>query len=139
MKTRCVYCVKSFDQEQGLTCPYCHKDNTLTGLKEDQIHALHQTCHNQIRKYTDMKNNALTYLVIGTILLIIGGIFLFLSFRYNVRKVRVFTPGSTEFVVSVISLAISAFAIVFGTIRLIYSQSRIKGSQKTILATELKK
>lgn len=86
-----------------------------------------------------MKNNALTYLVIGTILLIIGGIFLFLSFRYNVRKVRVFTPGSTEFVVSVISLAISAFAIVFGTIRLIYSQSRIKGSQKTILATELKK
>lgn len=86
-----------------------------------------------------MKNNALTFLVIGTMLLIVGAIFLFLSFRYDVTKVRVFTPGSTEFVVSVICLSISIFSLIFGCVRLIYSQSRIKGNQKVILATELKK
>ena len=139
MKTRCIYCGHTYDDAEMNCCPACSETNNLTGLSEEQIHHLHQSCHNQIRKYTGIKDNGLTFLVIGSILLVIGSVFLFLSFRYNTLHVRVFTPGSTEFVVSVLALALSLSSIVFGVVRIIIGATRIKANKKLIAETELKK
>lgn len=137
MKKRCIYCYKEYESEQGDICPFCHKDNSFK-QDEKQIHLLHQTCHTNIRLSNNMKNNALTNLVIGGILLIIGLVFLVLSFRYNVVKQRVFTPGSTEFVVCVICLVSSLTLISLGIYRLIVSLQKIKFYQGVIKENEVK-
>jgi len=139
MKTRCPYCGKTYDSQLGDTCPNCQHEIKIDNLSDQRIHELHQSCHNNIRKYTDMKNNALTFIVIGSILLIVGMVFLFLSFRFNVRKERVFTPSSTEFVVCVVSLAISLFSLAFGTVRLCYSFKEVRQNRRIIQSTELKR
>jgi hypothetical protein len=137
MKIRCLYCDQYYDDQKGTVCPHCHQDNNLKNLDEQKVHLLHQNCHNQIRKGTEGRNSGLTFLVIGAILLIVGLLFLVLSFRFNVKKQRVFTPGSVEFVVCVISLALSAFSLIFGTIRVILSQKLIRTYRKIIQKTEL--
>jgi hypothetical protein len=137
MKTHCLFCDQPFDAKQGSVCPSCHQDNSLKALNPDQTHLLHQNCHNQIRKQTEKKNSGLTFLVIGGILLIVGLLFLVLSFRFNVKKQRVFTPGSVEFVICVLSLSLSVFSLVFGSIRLILSQLGLRKYRKILKDTEL--
>jgi hypothetical protein len=137
MKKRCIYCFKEFDDQASEVCPFCHKSNKKE-LDDKEIHELHQNCHNNIRDNSSLKDGALTYLVIGSILLIIGAIFLFLSYRYNVLKIRVFTPNCTEFVISIICLCASLYFLSFGIVRLVKSLKRIRFFEKVISETELK-
>jgi len=139
MKKRCIYCYKEFDDNQGEICPFCYKDNNQSKMSENEVHALHQNCHNNIRMSTNMMNNALTNLVVGTILLIVGLIFLVLSFRFNVIKERVFTPGSTEFVVCVICLSLAGIMLILGVFRLIISIIRTRYYKSVLKHSELKK
>jgi hypothetical protein len=141
MKRRCLYCGKRFDDQEGklTVCPHCHEDNVTVNLSDDQVHHLHQSCHYAIEKANDLKNNGLTFVVIGTILLIVGLLFLFLSFRFNSIRVRVFVPGSTEFVVCLICLALAAFSLPFGITRFLLGVQGIRRNKKTIQDTELKK
>lgn len=135
MKRRCIYCGKLFESEDTV-CLHCHKDNDEAKMDKDQIHELHRNCHREINKYNDVKNSGLTFLVTGAILLVIGLIFLVLSFRYNVIKVRVFTPGSVEFVVCVVTLCIGVAFLSIGIEKLVVALQRLKFFQKTILESE---
>jgi hypothetical protein len=132
MKKTCIYCGKTFDDQKDLTCPHCQKSNDVSHLTVKGVHEVHQNAHNSITKYTDVKNSGLVFIVIGTILLIIGGLFLFLSFKYNPIRVREFRPDSVEFVVSVICLTASLAGLVYGIYRLILSLIRLSFYKKVI-------
>ncbi|CDA37091.1 unknown [Clostridium sp. CAG:568] len=53
----------------------------------------------------EKKNSSLANLMLGLISLIIGGVLLFLSFKYDVTRAKVFNPKSFEFILSCIVLA----------------------------------
>lgn len=53
----------------------------------------------------EKKNSSLANLMLGLISLIIGGVLLFLSFKYDVTRTKVFNPKSFEFILSYIVLA----------------------------------
>lgn len=53
----------------------------------------------------EKKNSSLANLMLGLISLIIGGVLLFLSFKYDVTRTKVFNPTSFEFILSCIVLA----------------------------------
>lgn len=136
MKRRCYYCGKTLDDEVMTQCPSCQHQTDISNLDEDGIHELHRNCHAEINKNDNLKNGGLTFIVIGSILLIIGAVFLVLSFRYNVRKVRVFTPGSVEFVMCVIALTGAVTLLTWGTIRLVKALTNLKFFRKTINDTK---
>lgn len=52
----------------------------------------------------EKKNSSLANLMLGLISLIIGGVLLFLSFKYDVTRTKVFNPKSFEFILSCIVL-----------------------------------
>ncbi len=132
MKRRCIYCGKSIESS---VCPHCQGNNDIDKLDTNGIHKLHQACHTEINKNNDIKNSAMTFIVTGTLLLIVGAFLLFLSFRKNIIGVRNFTPGSTEFVISVICLTTSVSFLTYGFIRLIQSLKNLKFYKKTIKDT----
>lgn len=132
MKRTCIYCGKSFDDENGLNCPHCNKDNDLSHLTIKGVHEVHQGAHNAINKYTDMKNSGLVFIVIGTILLIIGLLFLFLSFKFNPIRVREFRPASVEFATCIICLTFSIAGLSFGIYRLIIALLNISFFKRVI-------
>lgn len=135
MKRRCVYCGEKFDEEVGYECPHCHQDTRFDNLDKEGIHKLHQTCHKNINKNNDIKNNALTFIVVGNLLLIIGLIFFFLSFKKDIIGVRNFTPGCTEFFLSVICLGISLVLLTIGIISLVKALKELKLMKKIIKET----
>ena len=53
----------------------------------------------------EKKNSSLANLMLGLISLIIGGVLLFLSFKYDVTRTKAFNPKSFEFILSCIVLA----------------------------------
>lgn len=53
----------------------------------------------------EKKNSSLANLMLGLISLIIGGVLLFLSFKYDVTRTKVFNPKSFEFILFCIVLA----------------------------------
>lgn len=135
MKRRCIYCGKSFEDAESKNCPHCNQNNDVASLDTDGIHKLHQACHSEINKNNDIKNSAMTFIVLGFLLLIVGGILLFLSFRKDVIGIRVFTPGCTEFVLSVICLGTCVGFLSYGTFRLIQSLKNLNFYKKTIKET----
>lgn len=149
MKKYCIYCGQVLEEDQ-ITCPQCNKeiinlDNDssdeerqylLANISDEDKHAIHRNCHKQINKANDNKNTSLVFLVTSIILLIIGGLFLFLSFRFNIYKKRVFSPGTVEFIVSVISLAVGATFLTIGSIGLVKSIKLRKRNEKLIELTK---
>lgn len=127
MKRYCIYCGKKFTSDKedvlSVTCPHCHKENIKYNNDEEK-HDINQHGHASLTKANDMKDNALSFVVIGGILLVISSVFLLLSFKYNAIKERVFTPMSLEFFVACIGGGITLFCLVFGTIRFIISLKR---------------
>lgn len=138
MKRYCIYCKKTIEENVEV-CPFCGKNQNSSKMTVKDVHMLHQNAHNNITINTDKKNSGLVFLVTGAILLIVGALFLFLSFRYTPQRERVFRPGSIEFVVCCICLSVSLFELVFGTIKLVGSLSNIKFYKSVINETKLKK
>lgn len=138
MKKHCIYCKKTIGDNEEV-CHFCGKNQESNKMTVKAVHELHQNAHNNITAYTDKKNSGLVFLVTGAILLIVGLLFLFLSFKYNSIRVREFRPASVEFIVCCICLAISLFEIVFGTIRLINSLINIRFYKSVIKDTKITK
>ncbi len=148
MKKHCIYCGQELNQEQKV-CPKCNKEiiNLDNSSKEDQQailssissedkHLIHRNCHQNINKANADKNTSMVFLVTGGILLIIGLLFLLLSFKYNLYKKRVFSPATVEFVVCVICLSVCAIFAVIGTTKLIKAVKLRKRSQELIDLTK---
>lgn len=112
---RCIYCGKSIEDNEPL-CPKCGRDMNPASMSEDDIHFARQHAYREVTINENKKDAAMTCFVIGGILLILGLVFLVLSFRFNTAKIRVFRPASVEFVVSIILLGISTILLTIGTI-----------------------
>ena len=138
MEKRCIYCGRTIENV-GDVCSHCGKSNDVKTMTVKDIHVLHQNAHNNITKYHDKKNSGLVLLVTGAILLIVGLLFLFLSFKFNTKRERVFRPATVEFVVCCVCLAISAFELSFGTVRLTKSLLKIRFYEKVIKNTKIVK
>lgn len=135
MKRKCLYCEKTFDDQNGLVCPNCQNDNDIANPDQDKVHKLHQECHRKINRNSEIFDSSMTFVVIGTLLLIVGSVFLFLSFRKNNIGIRNFTPGSTEFVISVLSLATGVSFLAYGITRVIIALRKLKKYRKIIQDT----
>ncbi len=138
MKKHCIYCKKTIGENEEV-CHFCGKNQDSSKMTVKDVHELHQNAHNNITVYTDKKNSGLVFLVTGAILLIVGLLFLFLSFKYNSIRVREFRPASVEFVVCCICLSISCFELIFGTVKLIIALLNIKYYKSVITGTKITK
>lgn len=67
----------------------------------------------------EKKNSSLANLMLGLISLIIGGVLLFLSFKYDVTRTKVFNPKSFEFILSCIVLASCLYFLSMATVGLV--------------------
>lgn len=67
----------------------------------------------------EKKNSSLANLMLGLISLIIGGVLLFLSFKYDVTRTKVFNPKSFEFILSCIVLASCLYLLSMAIIGLV--------------------
>ncbi len=128
---RCIFCGNQIEENEPI-CPHCGKDMNPDSLTESDIHFIRQHAYSEVTNGENKKDGALTFYVIGGILLVIGIIFLVLSFRYNTKKIKVFTPTSTEFVVSIISMICSLTLLTWGTVRLVMGLQRIHFYKRVI-------
>ncbi len=115
---RCIYCGSQIEDNEPV-CPSCGKDMNPDSMSEADVHFARQHAYGEVTKGENKKDGALTFYVIGGILLILGIVFFVLSFRFNTAKVRVFRPLSVEFFVSMILLAASIALLTIGTIRIV--------------------
>lgn len=88
-------------------------------MSEEDVHFARQHAYGEVSKGESKKDSALTFYVIGGILLVLGIIFFVLSFRFNTAKIRVFRPASVEFVVSMILLITSLSLLAIATFRIV--------------------
>lgn len=141
MKRKCIYCSKNYEVEDGgiIDCPYCGKDNDTSKITVKGVHELHQNAHNNITKYSNTKNTGMVFLVVGIILLIIGCLFIALSFKFNQStNSRVFRPNSVEFIFCILALSCSVISLTLSIIKLTISYKKIKFYRNIIASTKIK-
>lgn len=74
----------------------------------------------------EKKNSSLANLMLGLISLIIGGVLLFLSFKYDVTRIKVFNPKSFEFILSCIVLASCLYFLSMAIVGLVSYKTNYK-------------
>ena len=86
--------------------------------------------HNEkISYYREMKNSALSFFIISGITFVVGVIFIFLSFKYNILREKVFVI-SIEFFVAIIALAAAISFLTLGIIYYLKSRKNLKAISK---------
>ncbi len=131
-----MYCIKCGKEvPEGVSpCPDCGEP-IYHQLSELQIKELSLTAHRRENEGYDKQQNALCFLVIGIMLLIIGVIFFVLSFKITVgsaSNARTLKYTSFEFMVSVVGLAVGSFLTIFGSVRLAIAL-KLKRGMHTII------
>lgn len=140
MKKRCIYCNKEYDDDLTPLCPYCVEDSNVDNMDAKEIHRLHQNAHNHITIENDRFNSGMVFLVTGLILLIVGLIFFYLSFKYTASvAMRVFRPATVEFVTSCICLTISIIFLIQAIYKIVTSRKAKKFYNQVIKDSEIKK
>lgn len=122
----CHKCAKKVKDDVSV-CPNCG-ETIAPPLKDEEVRPLVQTLHKRSNYYRNWVDRGLSFIVIGSTLLIIGVIFYFLSFQSisnDQGKTTVLNKGSSEFWVFMIGaigggtllLIGCCFAIGFGLAR----------------------
>jgi len=117
------------DTEEVFFCPRCNhliKDN----LSIEEIKHLAMASHSEIHKSRNKLNTGKSFTVISIILLIIGFLFLTLSFKSN--NFGKFEPNCTEFYVFCALMGVGVCLLTSGIILLVYG-SRKKREYEGIL------
>lgn len=128
---RCIFCGNQIEENEPI-CPQCGKDMNPDSFTESDIRYVRRHAYREITNGENKKDGALTFYVIGGILLVIAIIFFVLSFRFNTAKQRVFKPASTEFVVSMITMVCSLTLLTWGSVRLVKALKRIHFYKRVI-------
>lgn len=130
--TNCGYHLKEAEKKKALknneklerdlntrdyfVCPRCGKI-IKDDLSEDEIKSLSMASHAEIHKSNNKLNTGKAFLVIGSILLCIGILFLILCFKPNNQNK--FAVNCTEFYVFIAISAISLFLLVSAVVFLV--------------------
>ena len=118
MKRYCTKCFKALKKNEDV-CPLCHADNSQATLSDAGTVEMKKSYYKGMRHAKDTFDKGTCLEIIGGICLILGAVLLYLSFKYDSLKIRHFTPGSTEFVCSVILLTAAIVLLTLGTIWLV--------------------
>ena len=98
---------------------------------EDERRAYTQSLHNRFNHSREQVDNSLVHVVLGTTLLIIGLLFLFLSNKMDPETYQKhITTSCAEFWVSMVGLVVGFGLLVAGLVRLFY---QLFGIQKPVM------
>ena len=88
---------------------------------DDKNRELSKKLHQESSRLYDKEQNALCFIVLGGIALIIGLIFIVLSFRREYGQLTTIDYTSVAFVICVCGLAIGSFCLIYGLIKFFVS------------------
>lgn len=84
----------------------------------------------RILKQRKRRDDAICLLILSALSLILGVVFLFLSFRYNFLHQRIFVPASLEFVTCCLFFVAGVSLLAWGSVRFALANSNIRLIQK---------
>lgn len=118
MKNICYHCLKKFPEAED-HCAHCNETNPET-VDELTVRSAVQRLHKRANVYRERISAGLSFLVIGLTALIIGAIFLRLSYKLDQSNTEeiifVLVPTSAEFVVSMICLIGGGISTLYGLV-----------------------
>lgn len=124
-RKHCLNCGKALPRAASF-CPHCQIENNPNLVDEESRFALRRMARSSLLKAQKKRDAGMALLVVGSLLTIIGIVFLFLSFRYNIMHERVFIAKSLEFVVSCCSFGVGISSLIASCMLLLISQRRKK-------------
>lgn len=83
-------------------------------MDEQERREKSQALHKESQKQYDKQQNAMCFVVLGGIALIIGIIFIFLSFKREYNVLTGIDTGSIAFVICVLMLSVGVISLAFG-------------------------
>lgn len=108
-------------------------DDWTDSIPEEEISAYSQAAHRRDSAGYGLSQNALCFEVLGSIALVIGILFVFLSLKKNRKGVIVgINPACMQFVVCLICLSAAAVLLSIGTFNLIRSLRLRKMAKRDI-------
>jgi uncharacterized membrane protein HdeD (DUF308 family) len=84
---------------------------------QDSERTRSQKLHQESQRQYDREQNALCFVVLGTISLIIGILFIFLAYRRENNVMTHIDVNSLAFVICVIALAVGMASLIYGLIK----------------------
>lgn len=112
-------------------CPKCQGE-LVSSLKKEEASQLSKIAHsNDICEYNKTQN-AMCYVVLGGISLVVGVLFIFLSLKKKVNKIVGINVNSLQFYICIICLAIGVVCLAYGLIRLFMALNKRKIYKKEI-------
>lgn len=109
--------VRSIDSNMVYVCPRCGKI-VKNNLNEEEIKSLARASHSEIHKSRNVINYGMCFLVISTILIVIGYIFFLMSYKANAGGMLV--TNCTEYYVFIVLLALSIAGYLYSFVSLFY-------------------
>lgn len=86
-------------------------------LTSDEKHEVSKALHKKDLEAYDKKENALCFIVIGSIAAVVATLFIFLSFKKRMNKIVGIDTMSLQFWVMIILFVIAAVCLTYGFIR----------------------
>lgn len=131
----CKHCYKNYDESKSKNCPKCHT-NSDESLTEEEKTLLLQELHHRSTDYNDESDKGKAKIVLGSIFLIIGILFLIVAQKpVNVdgESIKVLKFNSFEFVVSMVGFILGGVSLIYGLIRVIICTRIIRVTEHDIL------
>ena len=114
----CPHCHELVWDEAAADCPYCHGALVADTPSKEEISHYSRQAHNRDIDGFNRKENALCFVVIGSIVLIIGLLFIFLSLQKKANQIVGVNFVSFAFVICIVGIGAGSTLLVIGLIRL---------------------
>lgn len=108
---------RTIDSNMVYVCPRCGKI-VKHDLSADEIKSLARASHSEIHKSRNIINYGMCFLVISTILIVIGYIFYLMSYKANAGGMLV--TNCTEYYVFVVLLTLSCIGYLYSILSLFF-------------------
>lgn len=115
------------------------KTSNEASLTKKEVSELSKKAHSDDIVEYNKEQNALCFVVFGGIALIIGVLFIFLSFKKKINTIVGIDYKSLQFYVCIIALAGGLFCLVYGLIKLFKALKKRKELKETINTLNLMK
>ncbi len=123
----CVKCGKETKDEGARNCKYCGELFIERELDEAETRELSQNLYTRYNKSRETVDNALVFIVVGAILLIIGFLFLYLSQKLDQETyIKAITITCAEFWVSMVGLVSGTALFIIGWVRFIIEKAFVQ-------------
>ena len=136
----CPKCHSIIKDESLSTCPKCQEEllnisKNNTDIPSSKVSELSNFYHQDDVREHEKVQNGLCLVVLGSISLIIGVLFIILSLKKRTNKIIGINFASLQFIICVICLTIGIILLVYGLVKIILAQN--KRSKYKIIIQEL--